>query len=207
MTFVADTSGAEAYDRWFDGSWGKYAFGIEKQALLKAAREIAGSRAFDVGSGTGRFTAQLVSDGALAFAVDRDPSMLALAVRRPHSSSALADAGALPFAGASFDIAFAVTVCEFVDNVEQVFSELARVTKPGGRFVVGSLNPRSPWGFFNRERFRQAPWASARFLERRELITLGRVTTYLTPHVMPMRMTSRAMRKRRRLPREMSHAT
>jgi ubiquinone/menaquinone biosynthesis C-methylase UbiE len=85
----------------------------------------------------------------------------------------LADAKALPFGDRAFDIAFAVTVCEFVDNVVQVFSELARVTRPGGRFVVGSLNPQSPWGFFNRERFRQGPWASARFLERRELLKLG----------------------------------
>jgi SAM-dependent methyltransferase len=86
---------------------------------------------------------------------------------------ALADAGALPFHDAAFDVAFAVTVCEFVDDVGRVFSELARIIRPGGRFVVGSLNPQSPWGFFNRERFRQAPWASARFLERRELLKLG----------------------------------
>jgi SAM-dependent methyltransferase len=73
------------------------------------------------------------------------PSMLAVAVRRPHSFLALADAVALPFHDAAFDVAFAVRVCEFVDNVGQVFSELARVTRPGGRFVVGSLNPQSPW--------------------------------------------------------------
>jgi ubiquinone/menaquinone biosynthesis C-methylase UbiE len=173
MTFVVDTSCAEAYDRWFDRGWGKYAFGIETKTLLKAAGKIAGARALDVGSGTGRFTAQLATAGALPVAVDRDPSMLSVAVRHSFRSVILGDAELLPFADASFDIAFAVTVCEFVDNVELVFSELARVTRPGGRFVVGSLNPKSPWGFFNRERFRQAPWTGARFLSRRELVKLG----------------------------------
>jgi ubiquinone/menaquinone biosynthesis C-methylase UbiE len=99
--------------------------------------------------------------------------MLAVARGRGSYPLVLADAGALPFRDASFDIAFAVTLCEFVDNVDGVFSELARVTRPGGRFVVGSLNPKSPWGFFNRRRFQHAPWTAARFLTRRELVKLG----------------------------------
>ncbi|HLF76024.1 MAG TPA: methyltransferase domain-containing protein [Dehalococcoidia bacterium] len=173
MTFAADVKVAEAYDHWFDRGWGKYAFGIETKALLKAAGSIAGLRALDAGSGTGRFTAELVRRGAFPVGVDRDGLMLTVAKRRRSRSLVLADAGALPFADAAFDIAFAVTLCEFVDNVGQVFSELARVTRPGGRFVVGNLNPKSPWGFFNRERFRHAPWTSARFLTRQQLVKLG----------------------------------
>jgi ubiquinone/menaquinone biosynthesis C-methylase UbiE len=174
MTFTADIRAAEAYDGWFDRGWGKYAFGIEAKALLGAAGNLAGLRVLDVGSGTGRFTAQLANAGGLPVGVDRDPSMLTVAARRPHASLVLADAGALPFVDAAFDIAFAVTVCEFVDNVDQVFAELARVTRPGGRFVVGSLNRKSPWGFFNGERFRHLPWSGARFLTRRELLELGK---------------------------------
>ena len=174
MTFAADIKAAEAYDRWFDRGWGKYAFRVEAKALLRAAGDLAGLRTLDLGSGTGRLTAELVDDGALPVAVDRDPSMLTVASRRSLGPRVLADARALPFADGTFDIAFAVTVCEFVDNVDAVFSELARVTRRGGRFVVGSLNPQSPWGFFNRKRFRQAPWTDARFLTRRELLDLGK---------------------------------
>jgi hypothetical protein len=29
--------------------------------------------------------------------------------------------------------------------------------------VIGSLNPHSPWGRWNRRRFRQPPWDTARF--------------------------------------------
>jgi SAM-dependent methyltransferase len=174
MTFVSDASSASAYDRWFDRGWGKYAFGVESRALLRAAGDLCGLRALDVGSGTGRFTAELAGAGAVPVAVDRDPSMLAVASRRSMGALVLADARALPFGDGAFDIAFAVTVCEFIDNVVQVFSELARVTRPGGRLVVGSLNPASPWGFFDRERFRHAPWTEARFLTRRELLDLGK---------------------------------
>ena len=173
MTFAADLTAAETYDRWFDRGWGKYAFGFETKALLKAAGPIEGLRALDAGSGTGRFTAELARRGAFPVGVDRDVSMVTVAMQRLSCPLALADAGALPFAGASFDIAFAVTLCEFVDDVERVFAEMARVVRPGGRFVVGSLNPRSLWGFFKRERFKHAPWTSARFLTRRQLAQLG----------------------------------
>jgi ubiquinone/menaquinone biosynthesis C-methylase UbiE len=174
VTFSADINAAEAYDHWFDLGWGKYAFGVEARALLKVAGVLAGLRALDVGSGTGRFTAELARRGALPVGADQDASMLTVAKRRGSSSLVLADAGALPFADASFDIAFAVTLCEFVDDVAQVFAEMARVTRPGGRFVVGSLNRKSPWGFFSRERFEHAPWTAARFLTRQQLLKLAR---------------------------------
>lgn len=173
MSFAADINAAEAYDRWFDKAWGRYAFGIEARTLLKAVGKLDGLSVLDVGCGTGRFTAELSCRGARPVGVDRDSAMLAVAHTRGNRSLALADAGTLPFTDASFDIAFAVTLCEFVDDVEQVFSELARVIRPGGRFVVGSLNPKSPWGFLNRARFQQAPWTEARFLTRLELTKLG----------------------------------
>jgi len=173
MSFAADVDAAEAYDRWFDRAWGRYAFGIESTALLKAAGKLDGLRVLDVGCGTGRFTAELARKGAFPVGVDRDSAMLAVAHGRGIRSLVLADAGRLPLADASFDIAFAVTLCEFVDDVEQVFSELARVIRPGGRFVVGGLNPKSPWGFLDRARFQQAPWIEVRFLSRQELTRLG----------------------------------
>jgi ubiquinone/menaquinone biosynthesis C-methylase UbiE len=173
MAFSADRNAAEAYDRWFEEGWGKYAFGIEAKALLSAAGTLDGWRVIDVGSGTGRFTAELARQGARPVAVDRDPSMLAVARRRTRGPLVLADACALPFADASFDVAFAVTLCEFVDDVGAVFAEMARVVRPGGRFVVGSLNPGSPWGFFNRARFQRRPWSTARFLTRQQLVKLG----------------------------------
>ena len=173
MSFVDSLEAARAYDRWFDHGWGKYAFAVESAALLRSAGPMRARRVIDVGCGTGRLTKVLADEGARPTGIDPDLSMLAVANERGVGNLICCDARRLPFSDASYDVAFAVTVCEFVEDVAQVFAELARVTVPHGLFVVGSLSPRSPWGLFERERFRSPPWTSARFLDRRELIRLG----------------------------------
>jgi SAM-dependent methyltransferase len=174
MTFAASLGAAVAYDRWFESRWGRYAFEVEAHALLRAAGHPRGRRYADVGCGTGRLTRLLEARGAYVVGVDNDAAMLAVAREQTGVRLLLGDAAALPLPDASFDAAFAVTVCEFVDNVAQVFAELARITRPGGRFVVGGLNPRSPWGWASRRRFSEPPWVTARFLTRDELVHLGR---------------------------------
>jgi len=57
--------------------------------------------------------------------------------------------------------------------VEAAVAELARVTRPGGRVLVGALNPRSPWGLANHRRRRSGAWCHARFLNRAELRSLA----------------------------------
>lgn len=47
-----------------------------------------------------------------------------------------ADLGRLPFLDRSFDVIFARYVLEHLERPEDVFTELARVLKPGGRLIV-----------------------------------------------------------------------
>ena len=173
MTFSQGLEGATAYDRWFDAGWGAYAFRIESRALLRSAGDLAGLEVLDVGCGTGRMTEVLAKHGARVTGLDIDAAMLTLAQGRTSAPLILGNAAALPIRDGAFGLAVAVTLCEFVDDVPAVFAELARVVRPGGRFIVGSLNRRSPWGWLGRKRFAAAPWASARFLSRRDLLTLG----------------------------------
>ena len=173
MPFANAIEAAEAYDAWFEKGWGRYAFRVESQALLRVAGTIANLRVLDVGSGTGRFTAELQQRGAEVVAVDNDLAMVSVTRTKHISPIVIGDAAHLPFASGSIDVAFAVTVCEFVDDVGAVFAELARVVRPNGQFVVGSLNPRSPWGLVSRARFKEQPWVDARFLSRAELLRLG----------------------------------
>ncbi len=105
--------------------------------------------------------------------VDRDADALAIARTRTTGVLLLADTQQLPLPDRSVDVAFAVTVCEFTADPARVVAELARVVRPGGRVVVGSLNRASPWGCWNRRRFDTAPWNTARFLDRRTLLSLG----------------------------------
>jgi SAM-dependent methyltransferase len=84
-----------------------------------------------------------------------------------------ADACQLPFRDAAFDVTIAVTVCEFAASPAAVMAELARVTRPGGRVVIGALNRRSAWGLARRRELRRPPWQAARFLTRRQLRAFG----------------------------------
>lgn len=165
---------AAKYDRWFDEPWGRYAFGIESRALHRAVT-VSNCRVLDAGCGSGRFAADLQADGAEVVALDHDAGMMAVATSRLAGPCLLGDITRLPLRDASVDVTVAVTVLEFVADPSAALAELARVTRPGGRIVIGSLNPHSPWGLANRGRLRSGAWCRARFLTRRQLRSLGAV--------------------------------
>lgn len=175
---MTSTLDAARYDAWFDAPWGSYAFQVERQALLAALGALTGRQLVDVGCGTGRFTAALEQAGARVTGVDRDPGMLAVAASRVHGPLIEADAHALPFPDARFDVAVAVTLLEFADRPERIIDELVRVTRPGGRLVVATLNPSSPWGLAHRRELHQPPWTDACLRTRGELhdLVAGRGT-------------------------------
>lgn len=136
---------APGYDRWFDTAWGRHAFRVERAALRRAIGPLNGKRVLDVGCGTGRFTADFETDARWVAAVDLDPTMVQVASTRVRGPLLVADAHQLPYCDAAFDVTVAVTLCEFTADPATVIGELARVTRPGGRIVIGTLNPRSPW--------------------------------------------------------------
>jgi hypothetical protein len=47
-----------------------------------------------------------------------------------------------------------------------------RVTRPGGRIAVATLNPNSPWGLAHRRELRHPPWSGACLRTRRQLRAL-----------------------------------
>lgn len=178
---MGDTASASAwdadaatYDAWFDRPWGAYASTIEHRLLIDSAPRLGGLRMCDAGCGTGRFAARLESEGAIVTAVDADPDALGIARTRMRGPVACADIDHLPFPDDTFDVVFAVTVCEFTADTAATIAELARVTRPGGHVIVGSLNPDSPWGRWNRRQFDQPPWSTARFLDHDRLDRIGR---------------------------------
>jgi SAM-dependent methyltransferase len=111
--------------------------------------------------------------GACVVGIDPDAGMLGLA-RGRVDAAILARGERLPFRDHSFGATVAVTVLEFVPDPAEVLAEMARVTQPGGRIVVGALNPRRPWGLWQRRELRTGPWRTARFLSGRDLVELGR---------------------------------
>ncbi|HEX2416571.1 MAG TPA: class I SAM-dependent methyltransferase [Micromonosporaceae bacterium] len=109
--------------------------------------EVSGRRVLEVGCGAASCSRWLTSHGAFTVGVDLSSGMLSqarLASRRtgtaPHL--VLADAEVLPFSDDSFDLAFsAFGAVPFVADSARVMSEVARVLRPGGRWVFAVTHP------------------------------------------------------------------
>lgn len=114
--------------------------------------EIEGKYILEVGCGAGQCSRWVAEQGAFATGVDLSSGMLEQASRlsrlHPLSPGAVeptflqADARKLPFPSGSFDLAFSsYGALPFVKDAEVVLSEVARVLRPGGRWVFSVTHP------------------------------------------------------------------
>ena len=144
----------DRYDRWFTTPVGRLVKQYEAALLLDLLDPRLGERLLDVGCGTGIFTLDVVSRGALVTGIDLSVPMLTGAVHRLGGSgfaALCADMRALPFADGSFDRVFSMTAIDFVADGVKAMNELDRVTRRGGRVVVTTLNSRGPWAARRRQ--------------------------------------------------------
>jgi arsenite methyltransferase len=114
---------------------------IEQRRAIRAALGLQpGERVLDIGSGPGLLAAEMAQEvgaGGHVTGVDPSESMLAIARRRAAAAEfRAADALALPFADASFDVAVSTQVYEYVADVGAALAEARRVLKPGGRLLI-----------------------------------------------------------------------
>jgi len=116
-----------------------------RRAATAALKVKPGDVVLDVAAGTGASSAVLARTGAKICAVDISPGMVAVGRHdHPNINFVVGDAQSLPFADETFD---AVTVSFGLRNMpdpQRVLTELARVTKPGGRLVICELST-PPW--------------------------------------------------------------
>ena len=97
-----------------------------------------GARVLDVGAGTGAATRAVLAAGASSV-VAMDVAVGMLAVDAPGRPPAVAgDALALPFAGASFDLAVAAFSLNHLADPAAGLREMARVTRPGGALLASA---------------------------------------------------------------------
>ncbi|MFJ9862603.1 methyltransferase domain-containing protein [Streptomyces sp. NPDC101165] len=96
-----------------------------------------GTSAVDVGCGAGRAVAELAGRGVQAVGVDASERMIAIAHGRwPDADFRVAQAYALPLAGASVDGYRADKVFHELAEPERALAEAGRVLAPGGRIVL-----------------------------------------------------------------------
>jgi SAM-dependent methyltransferase len=125
---------------------------LVREADARLLGDVSGRRVLEVGCGAAMCARWLATQGAQVVGIDLSAGMLGHAVAaaaRTGVSVPLVQAGAeaLPFAAASFDLACsAFGAVPFVADSAAVMREVARVLRPGGRWVFATTHPIR-WAF------------------------------------------------------------
>jgi SAM-dependent methyltransferase len=104
-------------------------------------------RTLEVGCGEGRVARDLAARGHRVTALDASPTLVAAAAERdPASSYLVADACALPFGDAAFDLVVAYNVLMDVQDMPRAVGEAARVLAPTGCLCACVTHPATDAG-------------------------------------------------------------
>jgi SAM-dependent methyltransferase len=118
-----------------------------READARLLGDVAGKRVLEVGAGAAQCTRWLAAQGAAAIGIDISAAQLRHARRldgrcETRSTLVMGDAQRLPFAAESFDVACsAFGAVPFVEDSQAVMREVARVLRPGGRWVFAVTHP------------------------------------------------------------------
>ena len=135
---------------WASGDYGAVAAMIHLVAerLVDSVDPAAGSAVLDVAGGTGNAAIAAARSGTRVTCTDYVPELLERG-RERASAERLdilfepADAEALPYADASYDVVLSVFGAMFAPDQESTAAELVRVTRPGGRSGSPRGRPRA----------------------------------------------------------------
>jgi 2-polyprenyl-3-methyl-5-hydroxy-6-metoxy-1,4-benzoquinol methylase len=153
MAPTSTTVDFEAIKTRQQGTWssGDYAvigttLQITGETLCEAVDVAAGERVLDVAAGNGNATLAAARRGCEVTASDYVPALLEGARARATSEGLTidvreADAEALPFGAATFDVVLSTFGVMFTPDQERSAAELARVCRPGGRIGLTNWTP------------------------------------------------------------------
>ena len=121
---------------------------IVGESLCEALDVRAGSRVLDVAAGNGNATLAAARHWCDVTSTDYVPSLLEAGRARAEAEGLTvqfqeADAEALPFADASFDVVVSTFGVMFTPDQQRSAHELARVCKPGGKIGLANWTPES----------------------------------------------------------------
>ncbi|MFK8025345.1 MAG: class I SAM-dependent methyltransferase [Ilumatobacter sp.] len=143
---ITEHAATDGYALWADSydAPGNPMTEIEQPSMTRRAQQhaVPGAVALDAGCGTGRLTAELVALGYQSIGVDVTVEMLAVAERQvPDADFRAGSFERLPVDDDSIDlITTGLAVCHATD-LGAVFSEFARVLRPGGRLLMSNPHP------------------------------------------------------------------
>ena len=137
----AENSNTELWNDHADWWQREFTDGVDPEyteQILPLIRSAIGGqgRVLDVGAGEGQVARELVAGGCEVVGIDPIQAQVEAAVERAGGPLYLrSSADGLPFADESFDGVVACLVFEHIDAVDEAFAEVARVLRPGGRFL------------------------------------------------------------------------
>ena len=133
---------------WMAGDFGVIARTVEQmeEDLVGSLGIRPGTKVLDVACGTGNSAIPAARRGADVIGVDIAANLVEQARRRAEAEGVKArfqegDAEKLEFPDGSFDLVISVFGAMFAPRPDLVASELKRVTKSGGRIVMGNWTP------------------------------------------------------------------
>lgn len=128
---------ANEYDNWFEKHLNLY-----KSELLAIKQAIPKNKTgIEIGVGTGRFAEPL----GIKYGVEPSASMAALAKQRGiNVFNGIAEK--LPLENQSYDFATMITTVCFLNDIPKAFSEVHRILKPKGTFIIGLIDRSSELG-------------------------------------------------------------
>ena len=146
-TSIPDTSAVKAKQQamWASGDFAVIGTTLQivGELLCEAVDVRAGERVLDVAAGNGNATLAAARRFADVTSTDYVPTLLERGRDRAHAEHVnvtfeVADAEALPYPEASFDVVLSTFGVMFAPAHEQSASELLRVCRPGGRIGLAS---------------------------------------------------------------------
>jgi SAM-dependent methyltransferase len=139
---------------WASGDYDQIARGIQAVAdhVVRSARIRAGESVLDIACGTGNTALAARARGANVTGLDLTPELLAVARRRAEEEGygdiawKAGDAEDLPFSDGAFDVVVSTCGLMFAPDQQKAATEVARVTKQGGRIAIQAWTPEGGVG-------------------------------------------------------------
>lgn len=134
---------------WMAGDYDRFSRYMEGDAreFYQRLRVVSGSRLLDVGCGSGQLALIAAKDGLEVTGVDIASNLVERARARALAEGLQArfeeaDAEALPFEDASFDVVASLIGAMFAPRPDLVAKELLRVCEPGGILAMANWTPQ-----------------------------------------------------------------
>lgn len=159
---------AQKYDAYYETDFGKEVNRIEQRLISELIQDLPKTKVLELGCGTGHWTEFLIKKGFEVTAGDISKAMLEIAKsKRLNAEIIEINSENIPFEDNSFDLVVSITMLEFVHNQSKVIEEVKRVLKPGGWFILGSLNALSVIG---KNSSNDSTFKDAKFLTESEIV-------------------------------------